>query len=220
MSSSKLLDIYYICLGITVFVFFFAAYFIGTAICNAEESVCKSEEQEPCISFTVKPAAFSKAPEQQPLEGIEELLEQHEGGEGYYDIPLSRDRQDYVFSLCQSYRIPCELVFAIMSAESNFDEASVSRSSDYGVMQINSINHPWLSKELGVDDFNDFEQNVLCGVYMLSDYYMRYTDFNKIIMCYHYGEAGAKRLWSQGIYDTSYTRSIVVAIAGLKRVTA
>ena len=50
---------------------------------------------------------------------------------------------------------------------------------------------------------------------MLSHYYHLYTDFNKIAMCYRYGENGAKEMWDKDIYETDYTRQIVRTIATL-----
>jgi enolase len=67
----------------------------------------------------------------------------------YYDIPLSDGQQDYVFEKCEEYDVPCELVLAVMEAESTYTEDRISANGDYGIMQINEINHPQLTAELG-----------------------------------------------------------------------
>lgn len=134
----------------------------------------------------------------------------------YYDVELSVSQQNTVFDYCEVYDVPAELIFGIMSVESSYTASAVSSTHDYGIMQINSSNHRWLQEELGITDFMDFEQNVLCGVYMLSEYYHKYADIEKIAMCYHYGENGAISLWEQGVTATDYTSAVVQAIACLK----
>ena len=110
--------------------------------------------------------------------------------------------------MCQKYGVPFDLVIAMMKVESNFNEKAVSSTNDYGVMQINQVNHANLRKQLGVTDFLDFEQNVESGCYLLSDLIKRYGDTSAALMCYNNGEGGAKKLWAQGIYTTEYTRTV------------
>lgn len=207
--------VYNISICCILVVFFLVSYFLGSMIYASEPKETEPETKE--ISFSVAPAQTDRLPD--PLEVVAEPEETKEcnytGGGVYYDIPLDEDRQDYVFSLCEEYDVPCELVFAIMGAESFYNDGEISADGDYGIMQINSVNHAALSEILGVTDFLDYEQNVFCGIYMLSDYYHRYTDFNKIAMCYRYGENGAKEMWDKGIYETDYTRQIVRGIAML-----
>ncbi len=207
---------YNICLSVILVVFFLLSYFLGMMLHAADPQLTEESGEE--VIFTVAPADLEDAPI--ALEPVTEPVETEEcnytGGGIYYDIELSDQRQDYVFSLCEEYDVPCELVLAIMGAESSYRDGQVSDDGDYGIMQINSVNHSALTEKLGVTDFLDYEQNVLCGVYMLSEYYHRYTDFNKIAMCYRYGEGGAKEMWDKGIYETDYTRQIVRGIAALK----
>lgn len=206
--------LYNICLCVILAVFFFGAYFLGNSFEARDVKAEVPKEKE--ISFTVEPAAKMKT-EVLALEKIPEPVEAEECdytvSKYYYNIDLDNNRQDYVFKVCSEYDLPCELVFAVMGVESSYEDSRISNNGDYGIMQINSINHGWLSEELGVDDFLDYEQNVLCGVYMLADYYHRYVDFNKIAMCYRYGENAAKEMWSNGITETDYTRQIVRRMA-------
>ncbi len=205
--------IYNICLCVILAVFFFGAYFLGNSLEAKEEKKALKEKE---ITFTVEPASRMKT-ELLALERVQEPKAVEECdytvSEYYYNVDLDDAKQDYVFGLCSEYDLPCELVFAVMGVESSYIDSRISSNGDYGIMQINSINHAWLSEELGVDDFLDYEQNVLCGVYMLADYYHRYVDFNKIAMCYRYGENAAKEMWANGITETDYTRQIVRRIA-------
>ena len=135
----------------------------------------------------------------------------------YYDIPLSEEQQDTVFSYCSYYDVPCELVFAVMKVESNFNASEISQTDDFGIMQINSVNHEWLKRELGVNDLLDFSQNVKAGTFLLSEYYHKYPDVNKIVMCYRYGEHRAIEYWENGTTETQYTEAIICAIASIKK---
>lgn len=213
--------VYNICICVILASFFFGSFFLGNMLYAREESVELPEKE---TSFTVSPSTMDEPiPDRvdkvsEPQEAKVTVSEDTEKCDYtvspyYYEIDLDNIRQDYVFKLCSEYDVPCELVFAVMGVESSYIESRISNNGDYGIMQINSINHSWLREKLGVEDFLDFEDNVLCGVYMLADYYHRYVDFNKIAMCYRYGENAAIQMWENGITETDYTRQIVRAMA-------
>ena len=130
----------------------------------------------------------------------------------YYDCPLDEDLQDYIRTLCEENHLPMELVIAVIEVESSFRANAVSGTSDYGLMQINSINHSWLAEEYGITDFLDPYQNVLCGITILSQHYDSFGDTDKALMAYNLGATGAKRKWEQGVYETPYTRKIKSAM--------
>src|SRR5690606_9641498 len=103
----------------------------------------------------------------------------------YYDIPLSKELQEYTYKKCQESMVPYELVLAIMKVESNYKSDLISRTNDYGLMQINKVNHGWLKKKLGVTDFLDPKQSIDCGVYMLKELFDKYSDEHKVLMAYN-----------------------------------
>lgn len=84
----------------------------------------------------------------------------------YFDIPLSEELQDYIREKCSEYEVPMELVIALIDKESSFRSDVVSTTNDYGFMQINQCNHEWLSSTLGVSNFLDPKENILCGIYI------------------------------------------------------
>ena len=98
---------------------------------------------------------------------------------------------------------------ALIQNESSFDPSVVSATHDYGYMQINEMNHQWLTDTLGVTDFTDPYQNIRAGVFVLRKLYERYQDTNMVLMAYNMGEDGAARLWEKGIYSTDYTEKIL-----------
>lgn len=139
----------------------------------------------------------------------------------YFDVPLSDEIQDYIREKCEEYDVPMELVIAMIEHESSFRADVISKTNDYGYMQINTINHEWLSETLGVSNFLDPYENILCGIYIISGH-LEKTDGNieLALMRYNCGATGAKRLWEQGIYSTSYSRSIATLYESYKEKAA
>ncbi len=127
----------------------------------------------------------------------------------YYDCPLSKDEQDYLIKLCEEEQIPVPLVLAIIEQESHFDAKAISGTNDYGLMQINEINHAWLSEKYGITDFLDAKQSIKAGVKILSLFYHKYDSLHDVLMAYNMGERGAQNARDQGVYSTSYSRSVI-----------
>lgn len=129
--------------------------------------------------------------------------------EVYYNVPLDFEFQNYIRKICEANDVPMTLILAMISAESSFRPNIISKTNDYGLMQINVINHEWLSDKYGVTDFLDPHQNVFCGLQMYLEYFRKYNDVNKALMAYNIGESGARKLWNKGIYETDYTRKVI-----------
>jgi soluble lytic murein transglycosylase-like protein len=126
-----------------------------------------------------------------------------------YDIPLSEELQAFTFNLCEEYGVDYEMVLAIMDKESDYTASAISKSSDYGIMQINKINHKWLTEELEVTDFLDPEQNIRCGIYMLADLMKKYDAPPRVLMAYNMGERGAREYVAKGNTSSAYSRYIM-----------
>lgn len=128
----------------------------------------------------------------------------------YYSVNLTHDLQDYIRDLCEQYDVPMSLIIAMIDAESGFASTIVSRTNDYGLMQINIINHDWLREKIGVTNMLDPYQNVMSGIYILSDKLSSNDgDIAKALMSYNCGASGARKLWDEGIFTTSYTEKIM-----------
>jgi len=160
----------------------------------------------PECSIAATPEPIVEVIEQEPVMPVEKPDEQ---GPEIYNVPLDAALQRYTYNLCVDYEIEeyYPLVLAVMWRESEFVPTLISKTNDYGLMQINKINHEWLSEKLGITDFLDEEQNIHAGVFMLSLYLHKYEDIDKALMAYNMGEAGAKKRWDAGIYSTNYTRT-------------
>lgn len=142
-------------------------------------------------------------------EVVETVTPEPETAYTYYDVPLDDSLQEYAQDLCAEYGFPrYDIIVALIGHESSYREAVVSRTDDYGYMQINAVNHEWLKEELGVTDILDGRQNIRSGIYILQGLYHKYGDIGLALMAYNCGERGAELLWEDGVFSTNYSRSI------------
>ena len=125
------------------------------------------------------------------------------------DCRMPEEEQEFVFYLCSGYNMDFTLVMALIEHESHFDPAAISKTNDYGYMQINVQNHEWLTETLGVTDYTDPYQNIRAGVFVLRKLFERYQDVELVLMAYNMGENGAGRLWDKGVFRTDYTQEIL-----------
>lgn len=126
----------------------------------------------------------------------------------YLDIALSPELQDYTRSVCRDYGVPFELALAVMQTESSYRPDAVNGQS-YGLMQVHKINWPRLAGILGIDDFIEPKNNILAGVYMLSELIGKYGEYEAVLLCYNKGEAGARRCWEKEIFSTAYSDKVL-----------
>jgi|GEM_PF-2809225 len=113
----------------------------------------------------------------------------------YYDIPLEKQYQDFVFAMCEKYNVPVNIVLGIMWRESKFYFMAVSSDKQcVGIMQVKRINYDELNKQLGITDLTNPQQNIESGIYIFSKLLSKYGDCHKALVCYNCGESGAKDL--------------------------
>ncbi|MDF1495021.1 transglycosylase SLT domain-containing protein [Caproiciproducens sp. CPB-2] len=135
----------------------------------------------------------------------------------YYDIPLDADIQDAIFRECKTKNVPEDLVIALIGVESHYNSKSISKTNDYGLMQINICHRESLERDLQVTDLLDSKQNIKAGVHMLSWIVNKYSNMNQALMVYNNGEAGAQKLWKQGVYSTPYSRKVIDQMNKIKK---
>lgn len=133
------------------------------------------------------------------------------------DCSLDVEIQEFIYYLAYGYNIDFYFIMAVIEHESDYRANLISKTNDYGLMQINQCNHEWLSKALGITDFLDPYQNIMAGTYKFHLLFEKYGDDTaKVLMAYNMGNTGAKRLWDKGIYETKYSRDIMQQIAAWK----
>lgn len=129
------------------------------------------------------------------------------------DVPLDEDVQEFVYCLSYGYNIEFPFVMALINEESSFRSDVVSETNDYGLMQINEINHKWLTETIGVTNYLDPYENVRSGIFILRNLFEKYEDPEKVLMAYTLGESGAAELWKNGVHETRYSNSIMKTAA-------
>ena len=121
---------------------------------------------------------------------------------------LDDETQQMIVEKCEEYDIDFAFAMAVIFKESSF-RTNADSGSSVGLMQINRINHEWLSEELGLTDFFDPEQNVTAGLYILRSFFDKYEDPSLVLMAYNMGETGAGRLWKKGVYTSAYSEGVL-----------
>ena len=130
----------------------------------------------------------------------------------YYDIPLSKELQDYTRKICEEYgNVDETLVYALIKQESNFRvKALGDNGKSKGLMQIQEIWHKKRMKKLGVDSLMTAKGNIRVGIDILSEKIDKYDDLGKALTAYNAGDGGAyKYYFSKGIYANDYAKKII-----------
>lgn len=125
------------------------------------------------------------------------------------DIPLDDGLQEFIYCLSYGYNIDYAFVLALIDQESSFNADCISNTNDYGLFQINKVNHSSLQKILGLDDITDPYQNTRAGLFMLRKLFEKYDEPQNVLMAYNMGETGASTLWDKGVKSTPYSESIM-----------
>ena len=130
----------------------------------------------------------------------------------YYDIPLSRELQDYTRKICEKYgNVDETLVYALIKQESNFRvKALGDNGKSKGLMQIQEMWHKERMEKLGVDSLMTAKGNIRVGIDILSEKIDKYDDLGKALTAYNAGDGGAyKYYFSKGIYANDYAKKII-----------
>lgn len=69
------------------------------------------------------------------------------------DVTMDDDLQEFIYCLSYGYNMDFPFIMGLIQQESGFQADVVSGTNDYGLMQINSCNHKWLTEQLGGDGF-------------------------------------------------------------------
>lgn len=125
------------------------------------------------------------------------------------DIPMDDGLQEFIYCLSYGYNIDYAFVLALMDQESSFNADCISETNDYGLFQINIVNHDSLKEKLGLDNLTDPYQNTRGGLFMLRKLFEKYENPNDVLMAYNMGERGASTLWEKGVHNTPYSESIM-----------
>ena len=110
--------------------------------------------------------------------------------------------KNYVVAYAKKYNLNKSLVYAVIKAESNFDEKAVSKTGARGLMQLIQPTAEWIAEELELKDFSyddmfNPEINVWFGCFYLNYLSTKFKDEKAVICAYNAGE-GVVRNWLDG----------------------
>jgi soluble lytic murein transglycosylase-like protein len=140
-----------------------------------------------------------------------------------YNIPLSKELQQYTYEISQQYDIAYELVLAVMWKESRMNIYATYKNSnkttDNGIMQLNSRYAKSWAISYNLQDFNVFnaKNNIFIGVRVLADrisYFAnkKYSDellFHAAISSYNKGIGGYMDYKSHYGFKSDYSKSVL-----------
>lgn len=184
----------------------------STTIINSETPK-KNNKTETSKTPVKKPEVTETKPVQ--TQTSEQKTENTQSNIKYFNVPLSKEQQRYAIEICKKYNVDVKLIFAMMSVESTYNPNSVNGNC-YGILQINKIHLKNLKKKLGVSEIRSYESNVLCGVYMMSEYLKKYDNVHKALICYNCGSGNATKLFEKDIFKTSYSKKVVSRMENIK----
>ncbi len=107
-------------------------------------------------------------------------------------INLEQNTQEnYFIEAGKHYNVNPALLYAIAKTESNLNPAAINcanknKSCDYGIMQINSIHLPMLSKyNIQKEDLFEPRTNIFIGAYVLKNCINKHGENYKALNCYN-----------------------------------
>lgn len=146
---------------------------------------------------------------------VREEIESEQPARTYFDVPLKKELQDYIFDICDSYNVDPELIVSMIFYESSFRSGVIGANNSgysYGLMQIMPRWNQDRMDRLECQNLLDPYQNVLVGTDLISEYIEEGRGVEWALMAYNGGPSYANRKASEGIVSVYATR--VTAYAG------
>lgn len=142
-----------------------------------------------------------KTTTEQPTAIVEEVVLETVAEPTYKlcDIPLSQELQIWVFDYCKDKKLNPYMIMAMCERESQYNANAVGDSGrSLGIMQIQPRWYEWRMDKLGCTDLMDARQNMMVGIDILIDLYIKCNDTAWVLMAYNGGEAYANRNYNAG----------------------
>ena len=126
----------------------------------------------------------------------------------YFWFDLQYD--EYISTCCDEYNVDKSLVYAIVKAESNFDQNAMSNKGAVGLMQIMPSTATFVSQKIGKQTFDltDAKDNLTLGIAYLSYLDKKFDDVKHIICAYNAGEGKVQEWIDSGgviVFDETKT---------------
>ena len=136
----------------------------------------------------------------------------------FFDVPLSDDLQRHIWNTALDFGIDPLLVYAICEEESLFRAGAVSKTEDYGLMQLNFCTFEWLAEHYGITDPLDPYQNIVGGCALLK-WTKQFTDgsLDQLLLYYGCGVGRGRQLWEQGVDRLPFGEKMLSILGEYKR---
>ena len=131
----------------------------------------------------------------------------------YQESRYPESYRDLVLGASKTYSIPPEKIFAVIKAESGFDEKAVSPAGAVGLMQILPETCEWLCRkrqmEYDPEKLTDPEFNIDFGCYFLNELYQSFQNWDLVHAAYNAGPNAVRR-WMED--PALYQNGILISI--------
>lgn len=180
---------------------------------KSDSGITSPEVTESPVPPEIMEAATTPRETTEPTEpSTEPETEPTEPSQIYFDVPLSKDLQDHIFTLCEQYNVDPIIVIAMIERESTYKANAIGDDGNaFGLMQIQPRWHQDRMDELGVTDLLDPYQNVEVGIDFLAELYELSGSYEWALTAYNGGMAYANKKSAAG--ELSYYARAVLSLA-------
>lgn len=113
----------------------------------------------------------------------------------FYLFYIPKKYSNAVARASQEYALESELIYAVIRAESNFNQNAVSRSGAVGLMQLMPSTIDFIKKSSSIRvEIDDAEGNIRMGCWYLSYLMKKFGSLTETLAAYNAGE-GVVRNW-------------------------
>lgn len=135
----------------------------------------------------------------------------------YFNVPLSRDLQDRIFSICEKRNIDPALIIAMIQKESTFNpNAMGDNGHSHGLMQIQPRWHQARMNKVGCTNLLDPYQNVAVGIDYIAELLGKGKSVEWALMAYNGGPSYANKKAAKGEVS-EYAKIVLNICDGLSR---
>lgn len=115
--------------------------------------------------------------------------------------------REEIINACEIFDVDEALVFSVINVESRFDQNAVSHRGAVGLMQIMPSTAEWLAGELNIDqyDLKKPEDNIIFGVYYLSELCQRFEKLETALAAYNAGPTNVSNWLKKEEYSSDGT---------------
>lgn len=111
--------------------------------------------------------------------------------------------EEYVSKYAEEYNIEENLIYAVIKAESNFDENAVSNKEAQGLMQLMNTTANEVAQKVNIEITGDMikepEYNIMLGTKYLSMMVDKYNNIELALTAYNAGSGTVDKWISEGI---------------------